>query len=38
VLLLDVGLAVRAIIVIGVFAIVFPALRRDFHRRAGERG
>lgn len=37
-LALSVGIAVRAAVAIGVFALVFPALRRAFIRKSGGRG
>lgn len=36
--LLEIGLAVRAGIAIGVFALAFPALRSSFIRKSGGRG
>ena len=33
-----IGIPIRVAIAIGVFALVFPALRRDFIRRSGGRG
>lgn len=36
--LLDIGVAIRAAIAIGVFALLFPTLRSSFIRKSGGRG